>query len=299
MASIQKPNHPKDWNSSVYFPSANNENIHKAQRVFFNSPEEMLSQVSKNPDEKNLIKKRSGLYLQTRDPRFFQPDVEAGWDSRAGVRAAIQAKNVHTYRQYYDGGLEGSRPVVGMADPAPFEGEIQRRNVEHFQDQYLKKHSRLPITPLLAQIQSYDNSPATMNRTGIPRLGNVLNPTNLAQTAQKDSFWRTSDLDGSLSARVYNSNRRRRMAGSQTARSPRSANSERGRNQNNQSRQGARAISQALGRVSVAQSDWDSRFHVMVSKDNSKSHNAFREYFDTPRRLEQNPVMEGITGPTY
>mmetsp|Transcript_34413 Transcript_34413/g.67764 ORF Transcript_34413/g.67764 Transcript_34413/m.67764 type:complete len:139 (-) Transcript_34413:391-807(-) len=46
-----------------------------------------------------------------------------------------------------------------------------------------------------------------------------------------------------------------------------------------------RALTAALGRVVVPSEGWDDRFHVMVSKDNTKSHNAFREYFDTPRQF--------------
>ena len=67
-----------------------------------------------------LVRKQN--FLNSRDPAFSNPELERGWNDRAGVEGSLYSHRVHAYKRYFDGGLAGASTRTGIATSAS-EGE--------------------------------------------------------------------------------------------------------------------------------------------------------------------------------
>ena len=105
------------WNNRLDYTSKANSQFHQSYRVYFesNPPPSIagVASIPRHPALKQLISASNQFYQHTRDPRYYNPLIEAAWDNRAGIEAAKLNHQQHIYRKYYDGGLnavEGEFP---------------------------------------------------------------------------------------------------------------------------------------------------------------------------------------------
>jgi len=238
-----------NWDNSVTWASQGNGERHKTYRQFFQNQEEnVVSQLPRAPAVRKLVKQTVAKTITDRDPTFRDPLSESGWDDRSCVVAAKDSVLKHTYRS----DRRFKTDLFNHTRPAP--------PAAGFDGKFLRKNERVPATPFIAGVGSAEGGvPATapvMSRR--PRTRDMTS-TELRERAVGDeyhSYWRTNE-----------SNPRRQLTQNRKAQTARSYGERR------------------LPKPKQKKGDWDTRFQVMVSKDNRRNHSSYREYFDAPRHF--------------
>lgn len=135
------------------------------------------SRLPRKPDLKSLVLKGRDFYANNRDPRFYNPVQEAGWDNRAQVVVKTN-ENASTARARAGSFAATSPPSVEEAKESfghfPVLVDNSAANARPgskllvpflhnwpppFRFDYLKKHSRAPLSPFLASLNGYEVPP--------------------------------------------------------------------------------------------------------------------------------------------
>jgi hypothetical protein len=124
--------------------------VHRWHREYFINQREIIKDwTPRDPEKRTEFLRRYRHFRDTRDPSFSSRDSERGWNNRAGVEAAQYNHQVHAYRRYHDGGLDGHIKDVGLAASAAERGSPflnNRPDLQAVQTQVLQTY-RHPFTP--------------------------------------------------------------------------------------------------------------------------------------------------------
>jgi hypothetical protein len=163
----------------------------------------LCSRLPRKPELKALVQRGRDFYASNRDPRFYQPVLESGWDNRAQVlktpitpgplaigaaafkkeysglnasaaAAAAQHQQQHSHSADGDSGTPplqlpsieeakqqfGQFPVLIHNSPSRPGSKLLVPFLHNwpppFRFDFLKKHSRAPLSPFLASLNGYD-----------------------------------------------------------------------------------------------------------------------------------------------
>lgn len=103
--------------------SERNNDLHKSGRQYFINQREIIKDwAPRSLEKRKEYLKRKKQFVESRDPAFVNPEKERGWNHRAGIEGSSYNHQVHVYRRYRDGGVNGPSTHVGIASSAS-EGE--------------------------------------------------------------------------------------------------------------------------------------------------------------------------------
>jgi hypothetical protein len=179
---------PNAWNASISYASKSNPDRYLSHRNYFSHIPPVINRLPRKPELKELVQKGRDFYTNNRDPRFYSPIKESGWDNRAQVvKVPITGGGPHPPAsngfRYPEGAAYADQqpqqlPNVEEAKEAfghfPVLVDNPSANIRPgsklllpfihnwpppFRFDYLKKHSRAPLSPFLASQNGYEVPP--------------------------------------------------------------------------------------------------------------------------------------------